>query len=350
MEEMNQQNTEAPPVTPQSSGGRGRGRRPKYEGGQPKYQTTGPRGAIEELKDNIYIVGDARQADKYNKTTEAILSYIQTNYTEGQDVVEGLTSMTDPNFNKWKPDKPKPTKKKAAKEDPPPDAEFDESDKQLYTLELKAWVERKGKYRTNMARAFGVLWGQCSMGVKNKIESRKDWTTIKASSNAIDLLKAIKEVTQDYQDNKYPLVSIKRAIQAVLTIKQDEREGLVVYTKQFRNAVDHMEAQQGKLPLTEYVVKMDGYRPAHHDDYTEGAYESFIALCYLEGCSKATFLMKDLANAYARDHDDYPKTLNAAISMVSSYMGNAKGRQHIDTSQRPKNKCQRLDSPRKENQ
>jgi hypothetical protein len=31
--------------------------------------------------------------------------------------------------------------------------------------------------------------------------------------------------------------------------------------------------------------------------------------------------MRDLANAYARDHDDYPKTLNAAISMVSSYMG-----------------------------
>jgi hypothetical protein len=32
-------------------------------------------------------------------------------------------------------------------------------------------------------------------------------------------------------------------------------------------------------------------------------------------------MMKDLANAYARDHNDYTKTLNAAISMVSSYTG-----------------------------
>jgi hypothetical protein len=246
MEEMN--NQEDPQATPQSSGSRGRGRRPKYDGGQSKSQYQGPRGAIEELKDNVYIVGDARQADKYTKTTEAILSYIQTNYNEGQDVVQGLTIMEDPNFDDWKPDKPKPKKKPAkakTTEGETTDVEYDKNDEQLYALELKAWVERKGKYRTNMARAFGVLWGQCTLAVKNKIESRKDWLTIKASSKAIDLLKAIKEITQDYQDNKYPLVSIKKAIQAVLTIKQDEREGLVTYTKRFRNAVDHMEALQG---------------------------------------------------------------------------------------------------------
>jgi hypothetical protein len=279
----------------------------------------GPKGAIEELKDNVYIVDEARQAVKYDKTTEAILSYIQTHYTEGQDVVDGLTNMEDPDFDDWAPDEIEPIKK-ATKDDPV--VLYDPLEKEKYMAEFKEWMERKKKYRTNMNNAFGLLWGQCTSAVRNKIESRKDWPELKASHKAIDLLKAIKEITQDYQDNKYPLLSIHRAIQSVLTIKQYEGEDLVLYNKRFRNAVEHMEAQQGKLPLTEYVEKQTGYKKSKHDELTEEAYDSFIALCYLVG-SQAASLKNDLANAYARGHDDYPKTLNAAISMVSSYTGSA---------------------------
>jgi hypothetical protein len=44
---------------------------------------------------SILLVMPGRHADKYNKTTEAILSYIQTNYNKGQD-------MEDPEFDDWK--------------------------------------------------------------------------------------------------------------------------------------------------------------------------------------------------------------------------------------------------------
>jgi hypothetical protein len=37
-------------------------------------------GAIEELKDNVYTMGDAKQADKFDKTTEAIINYIKSKY------------------------------------------------------------------------------------------------------------------------------------------------------------------------------------------------------------------------------------------------------------------------------
>src|SRR5512135_1675242 len=89
-----------------SSGGRGRGNKPRFDRGQkPQYA---PRGAIEELRDNVYIVGDVRQAHKFTKTTEAILAYIQATYDGGMDVVDGLTKMEDPDFDKWKPEQPKP--------------------------------------------------------------------------------------------------------------------------------------------------------------------------------------------------------------------------------------------------
>mgnify|MGYP001809867921 CR=1 FL=1 len=141
--------------------------------------------------------------------------------------------------------------KKAATKDKP--AEYNRFKEQLYSIELKAWVARKEKYQLNMDKASGILWGQCTTGMKNKLESRKDWATIKAGTNAIELIKAIKEVMQDYQDSKYPLVSTKRSLLNVLTAKQEEREGIVSYTKRFRNLVELMEAQQGKLKLVAYV-------------------------------------------------------------------------------------------------
>jgi Zinc knuckle len=205
-------------------------------------------------------------------------------------------------------------------------------------MEYRAWMSRKEKYQINMDKAFGILWGQCTTGVKNKLESRKDWSTIKKEHKAIDLMKAIKEVTQDYQDSKYPLVSIKRSLLNVLTAKQDERvrEGLVSYTKRFRNAVEIMEAQQGKLALTEYVKKMKGYVASDHAQFETEAYDSFIALCYLDGCNRAPQLMKDLSNAYAMGRDEYPVNLNDAISMVSNYQGS--GEKRRDAGSKPEQK------------
>ena len=337
MEPTSTTTTEHPQEAPQSSGGRGRGQKPRNDRGQkPQWQYAGPKGAIEDLKDNVYIVGDARQADKYNKTTEAILAYIQANYEEGMDVVNGLTKLAEPDFDKWKPKAPK-AKAKATTDTP---AQYDKFEEQLHLIELKEWVARKNKYRMNMDKAFAVLFGQCSMATKNKLESRKDWTTIKDGNKAIDLLKAIKEVTQDYQDNKYPLVSVKRTLLTVLTIKQDEREGIVSYTKRFRSAVEVMEAQQGTLALTEYVTKMKDYEVSDHEAFESAAYDSFIALCYLDGCSKAKSLLKDLANAYAMGHDNYPKTLNDAIAMASNYQGSTEKR----TGPRPDHKSD-VDQP-----
>lgn len=309
-----------------SSGGRGRGNKPRFDRGQkPQYA---PRGAIEELRDNVYIVGDVRQAHKFTKTTEAILAYIQATYDEGMDVVDGLTKMEDPDFDKWKPEQPKPK----IKATDTAAAVYDEFEKDEYRMEFKEWMERKKKYRINMDKVFAVLWGQCTLATKNKLESRKDWTTIKDGHRAIDLLQAIKEVTQDYQDNVYPIISVVNAIADVINGKQEE--GQVAYTKKYRNSVEHMEAQAGPMTLAVYATKMEGYTKKKHEEFEKLAYDRVTAYCYLKGCNKAKYLLKDLANAFAMGNDNYPKTLNDAIAMVSNYQGNTEKK----TGMRPDNR------------
>ena len=276
-------------------GGRGKGQRSPNKQGS-KTQNTGPKGAIEALLDNTYIIGDARQADKSTKTTEAIMAYIQTNFDRGQDVVRALTALEDVDFSESKPTPPVPTVAATATTI----AQYDKMDEQQYMLEYRVWMARKEKYEINMAKAFGVLWGQCTTGVKNKLESRKDWSAIKSSNDAIELLRAIKEVTQDYQDSKYPMLSIQRSIANTVSPKQMENESLVDYTKRFRNQIQLMLSLGGKLTLPAYVIKLPGYDPDLHEELENEAHESLMALCYVLGCNKAPSLMKDLNNAYAR--------------------------------------------------
>ena len=76
----------------QSGRGRGRGSRP-YSNifGQRNYSNL--KGACEELKEHVYTIGDAKQGDRFTKTTEQIVDYIQRTYDEGQDVVDALVNL-----------------------------------------------------------------------------------------------------------------------------------------------------------------------------------------------------------------------------------------------------------------
>ena len=153
--------------------------------------TTSLKGECEALGDNMYSIGDTRQADKYTKTTEVILNYIQANYTEGNDVKEALENLNDYDFDQIKPVIPAGGTKTGTVDD------------MILREEVKSWCIRKKKYEDNMHKAYALILGQCTEGLKNKLQSRKDWDNIK--NKPIETLNAIKQITHNYQDSRYPI-------------------------------------------------------------------------------------------------------------------------------------------------
>ena len=138
-------------------------------------------------------------ADNYNTTTEAILEYFLREYTHGLDVVESLEALKTKDFTNDVP-----------VEGTPPTGASDKMKaalKAVHIEEMKQFVQRKQKLETNFVKLYGIILGQCTKGVKAKLEARKDWNTgsNRIRFNAINLLKAIKEITHNFQDNKYPI-------------------------------------------------------------------------------------------------------------------------------------------------
>ena len=67
---------------------------------------SGFKGECEELKNHTYFIGNLKQADNFNNTTEAILAYIQRTYDYGSDVMEALENLEPKDFMSLMPRKP----------------------------------------------------------------------------------------------------------------------------------------------------------------------------------------------------------------------------------------------------
>ena len=179
----------------QRFGGQGPGRNNRGNNGT-SGKSAQPKGECAELGDAVYTFGDEKQSERFNKTTEKILNYIFTNFDHGKYVKESLEKYEVYDMEQWRP------------EEIEDGTVLGEVEKMIIQQEVRDYVLRRNKFEDNMYKAFGLILGQCTTRLKNKLEARKDWKVLKDKGDPIQLLTAIKEITQNFQDSKYPIATV----------------------------------------------------------------------------------------------------------------------------------------------
>ena len=86
---------------------------------------------------------------------------------------------------------------------------------------MQTVIDREGTYEINKIKAFGIIYGQCTKGVQNKLEEHKDYLT-ELHNNPIKTLEAIKELCYGYQPAKSPMLSVINALRALCNIKKQD--------------------------------------------------------------------------------------------------------------------------------
>ena len=92
-------------------------------------------------------------------------------------------------------------------------------------LEIEQHIKNKNIYKSNKTVAYGYIIRQCTQAMKNELEAREDWTIIK--DNMIGTLKAIKEITHNYQTSKYYIGTVSKVIKDFFTVKQEDNKPTV---------------------------------------------------------------------------------------------------------------------------
>jgi len=188
----------------------------------------------------------------------------------------------------------------------------------MYDEEMKQFVKRKETLRINLNNAYSLIWGQCTKGMKNRLESRKEWNSNDGNQirhNAISLLKMIKEITHHHQDNRYPMESIFQSLASLVTCKQENGETLPDFTKRFNTVVDLFETLHGPLAMTAYMRTRDDYAnvtdQAEQTKILKEQYERLLAYIYLRALNTkgSGKLVEDLGNQFALGQNNFPASI-----------------------------------------
>jgi hypothetical protein len=212
-------------------------------------------------------------------------------------------------------------KENAPKEPVMPDKEEAKSPFVLkkYETELKQYYFKKEGYdEEHKAKIFVIVKGQCTLNtMKNKVESLKDYDLIEASGDVIKLLNGLKELTFKTHDVQYGYCTICQIVRKVLTMRQQDNKPLAEYYKRFTSCVDVAKSRWGTLvPAAAATNETDEKRSR----------DKFITCVFLAGVDtkKYGILNSELNNAYVAGQNNYPKTVESAVIMLSHYM-NDKG-------------------------
>ena len=183
-------------------------------------------GRIEALKGFTYDCSEtSRQAEMFTKTTREIAGYVGREFrTGGDDVCRAVDMLELPTFTK----------------PPRPDSDTaDEYDRIEWVGEMKAYQLRMTALEENMRRLYNVVYGQCSDIMISKLMAVEDFETdVIDTSDALGLLRAIKQIAFNFESQKFEPHAIHDAIKQFYTFRQGPHMTPQVYLEEFNNNVD----------------------------------------------------------------------------------------------------------------
>ena len=244
-----------------------------------------------EIKDYQFYIRTNKQVAEYKIVAEFIINYIKRTFEMGNDIAETLRALSIQNTNEWMP------KLKGSNAEDEEVKLLENAQNQIkYKTLLDQAVERKNKYNENMHKAYEFLWEKCSRAMQNKIAGRRDFEE-KILNDPINILKAIKEHSLNYQESRYEMSVILDLLRTFLNTRQKESEPLQEYTRRFKTAKDIMESHKGgPLILTKYIQLSQEYqtdKKRYQNNVSNGIFESIEPNAF-----KAKYLRKAAKKFY----------------------------------------------------
>ena len=142
------------------------------------------KGKTKEIEQDTFDNTSQHDAAQFNKSLKNIADYLQLNH--GNDVSEAVRNLTPVNIAIPRQPMGAINPSDATKRLP-----VTEVDLYLWKREHTKAQDRQDKYDENMAKAYIIVYHQCSPSLKNNLEASDTFATIRSAQDVIGLLKLI---------------------------------------------------------------------------------------------------------------------------------------------------------------
>ena len=177
----------------------------------------------------------------FAKTTKEIAGYVGRTYKYSGDirlVVENLEMVAI--------DMPK---------DPPEGATRTEN--RIWEKEVDEHVKWTAYLKKNICTLYSLLvWGQCSDIVQQRVEAMDTFGQMSTTGDGLMLLRAIKDVTYNFQSQKYLQHLLYESKRRFYILFQGRTTATQAYLEQFQNMIDVIQHSGGIIGEDSGVEKM----------------------------------------------------------------------------------------------
>ena len=283
-----------------------------------KYKGKPLTGNIESLGDNVFVVNKKNQAEAHTRTKKAIAEHVKVEY--GEEMFKLVKHSQEAEH----------TEPRA-----PGGADPGRAAIERYKAKLAMFHKDTREYRDNKSKVFGIVHGQCSPELKNKLEYDTEFLTQEADSDVIGLLAKLERMAFSTEGSRHPVWTLQNTMRRFFTFSQGNHESITKYHTRFMSQVKVAETQWGSLtPPTSITIQAvysnDGEvtNQAAMDAEKEKARGQFLAMLLLDGADKKRFerMKNELYNAYLAGTDNYPKTVDETLIMMTFYQSNESGK------------------------
>jgi hypothetical protein len=300
--------------------GGSRGRRPAAQ--QPGAGTNRPKeprfeGRCDELTGHTYdVIGSGASADRYSRTTEEVIGHIAKTYKSGADISGSLKALS--RLDIAKPPGPATEPKEEA-----------ETNKEIWRMEVRAFVARKTTLTENLQKAYALIWGQCSDALRAKLESDDAHSQVATDMDSIELLKSIRAAMYMSHAQRYEPLTTLNGLERFIHLQQGKHQTLAGYLESFTNCTDVLvymtidiggsqNAIENRLSTLQGNVALSSATSQQLAEAESYAKEAFLAVKFISGADPARYstVMQELENDFTKKDDNFPKTVVDAYNLL----------------------------------
>jgi hypothetical protein len=166
----------------------------------------------------------------------------------------------------------------------------------------------------------------CTKQMQARIEQHPDYNS-KLKHKPIAVLEDIQMLMHDPIRAQYPLVSMTDHLMRLSTSKQHDNELLIDFVKPFKQTRDVAKSQLGSTFLNEFVEHQSTYKKAtttEQNEMKKQIYSQWMAYLVVRGCDQLKYgsLTRGLTSQFSLGQDQYPKTIQAALDMLTNHRMN----------------------------
>jgi hypothetical protein len=197
--------------------------------------------------------------------------------------------------------------------------------RRIWEKRVDEYVKRTTHMTENIKSIFSLVWGQCTDIMHQKLEALNNFTDMSAEGDGIELLKAIKNITHNFQSQKYLPHAIHEAKRRIYMFSQGKMS-TIEYYEQFLSLVsvlDAIKASFGHDPGIEAMVAAKHKKSVEelNNEDRQEARNMYLATAFILGCDQRQYgkLVENVENDYLQECGTYPKTVAAAFNLLVNW-------------------------------